>query len=278
MSQKKLSIITICYNEPNLEETCKSVVNQTWQDFEWIVVDGGSDKLTIDTICKYKSRIDKFVSEKDNGIYDAMNKGIKLAEGGYLLFLNAGDSFFYDDVLYDIFKVHDYRSDVLYGNEYFKYEEVFQCYVKLMPQNLTKEFFYDSTLRHQAAFIKRELFDKYGLYDETYKITADYEKFLKFFVNGAVFEYLPYIVSTFNTYGASSNFKNTGSERNRIVSKYFTGEEREKCKRNAAAGKMKFTFLERIFSVKTDRIRNYRIISILGVRIKLKRNKSADNE
>ena len=67
----KVTIITICYNEPNLEQTCESIVNQTWQDFEWIVIDGGSNKETLDVFEKYKHRIDKFVSEPDNGIYNA---------------------------------------------------------------------------------------------------------------------------------------------------------------------------------------------------------------
>ena len=94
---KKLSIITICYNEPNLEETCKSIVNQTWQDFEWIVVDGGSNEETQKIWDKYKYRIDKFISEPDNGRYNAMNKGIAQAHGEFLNFMNSGD-FFYNNL------------------------------------------------------------------------------------------------------------------------------------------------------------------------------------
>ena len=100
----KVSIITICYNEPDLEKTCESIVNQTWQDFEWIVVDGGSNQETIDIFEKYKARIDEFISESDNVRYNAMNKGIKLAQGEYLNFLNAGDYYFYNDALKDVFE------------------------------------------------------------------------------------------------------------------------------------------------------------------------------
>ena len=95
----KLSIITVCYNEPNLEKTCKSIIEQTYQDFEWIVVDGGSNEQTQNIWNKYKNRINYFISEKDSGVYNAMNKGIKQSNGEYLLFLNAGDYLFDKDAL-----------------------------------------------------------------------------------------------------------------------------------------------------------------------------------
>lgn len=84
---KKLSIITICLNEPNVEKTCESIVKQTWRDFEWIVIDGGSNADTLAIFEKYKGRIDKFISEPDEGIYDACNKGIKLASDEFVEWL-----------------------------------------------------------------------------------------------------------------------------------------------------------------------------------------------
>ena len=90
----KISIITVCYNEPNLEKTCESIINQTMQDFEWVVIDGGSNEETQNIWNKYKHRINTFVSEPDNGIYDAYNKGVKLATGDYIIFMNAGDCFY----------------------------------------------------------------------------------------------------------------------------------------------------------------------------------------
>ena len=88
-----LTIITVCRNEPNIERTCESIVSQTWQDFEWIVVDGASTDGTLDILEKYKDRIDVFVSEPDTGIFNAMNKGIRLAHGEFLNFMNGGDEF-----------------------------------------------------------------------------------------------------------------------------------------------------------------------------------------
>lgn len=112
---KKLSIITICYNEPHVEDTCKSIVNQTWQNFEWIVIDGKSNEETLNIFEKYRYRIDTFISEPDKGIYNAYNKGIKLARGEYVQFLNAGDSFYSHDALNIFFSKVKRSASVLYG-------------------------------------------------------------------------------------------------------------------------------------------------------------------
>ena len=117
MNNCKLSIITICYNiKDEIERTCKSIVGQTWQDFEWIVVDGGSTDGTLEVLKKYSDRIDILISEKDSGIYNAMNKGIKLANGEWLNFMNGGDNFASNDVLEKVFKNKNYEADILYGD------------------------------------------------------------------------------------------------------------------------------------------------------------------
>ena len=118
---KKLSIITINYNEPNLKKTCESIVNQSWQDFEWIVIDGGSNEKNLAIFEQYKHRIDKFISEPDNGIYDAYNKGINLATGEYLNFMNAGDCFYSDKIL-ERFIAQNSKADILYGDTNAVYE------------------------------------------------------------------------------------------------------------------------------------------------------------
>lgn len=89
----QLSIVTVCYNEKDIGRTCESIVSQSCQDFEWIVVDGGSTDGSLEVIKHYKERIDILISEPDNGIYDAMNKGIRLAKGKWINFMNGGDTF-----------------------------------------------------------------------------------------------------------------------------------------------------------------------------------------
>ena len=111
----KLSIITVCLNEKNIERTCKSIVSQTFADFEWIVIDGKSNRNTLNKIKKYKNKISVFISEPDAGIYDAMNKGILSATGDYISFMNAGDTYFSKYALEKVFsKPKD--QDIIYGD------------------------------------------------------------------------------------------------------------------------------------------------------------------
>ena len=203
---KKLSVITICYNiKDEIERTCESIVNQTWQDFEWIIVDGGSTDGTLDILNKYKDRVNIFISEKDKGVYNAMNKGIRLAHGKWLNFMNGGDTFYEKDVLEKVFKGKDYGADVLYG----------QCCVHNLdqstpiltyPEKLDLYFFCSKGLNHQSSFIKKELFKKYGLYDENYKISSDKEKYLLFISKKCLFLYLPFPIANFYRGGISGNF------------------------------------------------------------------------
>jgi len=225
----RLSIVTVCKNERNIKETCESVVAQTRQDFEWIVIDGGSDDLqTLETIEKYKDRINVFISEKDNGIYDAMNKGIKLAKGEYINFLNGGDSFLSKDTLEKVFS-KEYSSDVLYGDAFFVYDK---CMRKMsFPKNLTKEFFYDSCLAHSSAFIKTSLFEKYGPYNEANKIVSDWEKWIEFIVSGVRFEHIDVTVSKYDMSGISSVYdKDHHDERERVLWRLYTPYELEEYK------------------------------------------------
>lgn len=267
---KKLSIITICYNEPDVEKTCESIVNQTWQDFEWIVIDGGSNQEILNIFEKYKYRIDNFISEKDGGRYNAMNKGIKLATGKYLNFLNAGDNYFYNDVLKDIFDNKEWDAGVLYAHENFD-KDFGKCFISGMPKVLTKDFLYESTIRHQSSFIQRVLFEKYGLYDETNKVVSDYEKWFVFLENKVSFKFIPYIVANFNMTGISTNKKTKKialTERKKVIEEFFSKEEIETLDSKVYS---KYKFIEKIFSIKSDKSRTMKIITILGLHIKTKR-------
>ena len=113
-----LSIITICYNiKDEIERTCKSIVNQTWQDFEWIVVDGGSIDGTVEVLKKYQDRMSVLISEPDNGLYNAMNKGIVHAKGEWLNFMNGGDEYAVTDALERVFKDKQYERNILQAEE-----------------------------------------------------------------------------------------------------------------------------------------------------------------
>jgi glycosyltransferase involved in cell wall biosynthesis len=112
----KLSVITINYNNcDGLRKTIESVVSQTFTDFEYIIIDGGSTDGSVDVIKEYAGRIDYWVSERDRGCYHAMNKGVKVAQGEYVIFMNSGDSFYTNDVI-DAFVKENPTEDVLCGD------------------------------------------------------------------------------------------------------------------------------------------------------------------
>lgn len=235
MKKTTLSIITICYNiKDEIERTCESIVNQTWQDFEWIVVDGGSTDGTVEILKKYQNRINILISEPDKGIYNAMNKGIKLAHAEWLNFMNGGDSFAANDVLGKVFKDKIYDADILYGWQYYAKSKILR---KFIP-HLTLEWMCGNGLGHQAMFIRKSCFTKFGLYDESFKIAEDHGRNICFKKNGCIFKYLPFEVAWFAEDGVSSD----GSKRDifveeqcRICKKYYTPEDvllygREYCK------------------------------------------------
>lgn len=224
----KLSIITICFNQPDIEETCESIVNQTFQDFEWIVIDGGSTDNTIENLNKYKNRINVFISEKDNGRYDGMNKGIKLAKGEWLNFMNGGDSFAETTALEKVFrKEHD--ADILYGNINLKNANK-KMFPMKYPEEIDKIYFLNNNINHQASFIRKDLFDKYGFYEETFKINADWEKWLCFLSNGAKFKLLTELIANYKTDGISFDCSPETviedlKEKKEILKKYYTESE-----------------------------------------------------
>jgi len=223
-SSPLISVITVCYNEEKgIEKTCESIVNQSNKNFEWIVIDGKSTDGTLDIIGKYKKQIGYFVSEKDRGVYDAMNKGISKSSGKYLLFLNGGDSFVEKNILEKVssfIKKDKLQSEIYYGNAIYGNGEV----VDFSKAVLNKSFFLNKTISHQATFIKRQLFQKYGNYNPNYKIVADFDFWVKAIVKNKIkTKYLPIAVSIFNLEGIGSNYKLAKKqieERNAVLQKY----------------------------------------------------------
>ena len=174
----KFSIITVTYNAGAvLEDTIQSVITQTYRNVEYIIVDGGSKDHTLDIINRYREHIHTLVSEPDKGLYDAMNKGIRLATGDYLCFLNAGDELHEDDTLQQM--VHSITGtelpDVLYGETAIVDEEGHFLRMRRLsaPENLNWKSFKDGMLVcHQAFFPRRELAEPYDL---RYRFSADFD-------------------------------------------------------------------------------------------------------
>lgn len=186
-----LSIITINYNNAiGLEKTMRSVLSQTYAEFEYVVIDGGSDDGSVNVIKSFEDSFGDrlhWVSESDKGIYNAMNKGIRKAVGDYLEFLNSGDCLIDDKVvekMIDGLKTNGYPS-IIYGNM-----------LKSMPDgralrdrsfagaDITLQGMYHGCLNHSPAYIKRSLFDRYGLYDESLRICSDWKWYITSIVLG----------------------------------------------------------------------------------------------
>lgn len=169
----KYSIITVNYNnKEGLRKTIESVIHQTYRDFEFLIIDGGSTDGSVDVLKEYDAQIDYWVSEPDGGIYQGMNKGIKKATGEYLNFMNSGDCFYASDILE---KVSHYNSeaDFIVGKDYHYNIETNQGHASIQPSRTTMIHFFVATLDHQSSFIKRELF-KDSLYDESHKLVSDW--------------------------------------------------------------------------------------------------------
>ena len=177
----KLSIITINYNNAGgLQKTLESVRSQTFIDYEQIVIDGGSTDNSAEIIKNHELRIKNFqwASEKDNGVYHAQNKGILRAQGEYCLFLNSGDCFCNEKVLEAIFSQNP-NTDIIWGNLIVVDDKGNKVDICKGKGHITFLDIYSSIIKHQASFIKRDLFEKFGLYDDSLKIVADWAFFFK---------------------------------------------------------------------------------------------------
>lgn len=197
-----VDIITInLNNKKGLENTIKSVVNQTFFDkVNHIVIDGGSTDGSKEIIERYKDKLFYYVTEPDNGIYNAMNKGIRASVSDYLLFLNSGDYLSENNVLERVFPYLD-GTDFIYGNEWKVNERWKGAYEAKYPDKLDESFFRRTSLPHQSTFIKRELLE--NGYDESFKIISDWKWFIEAFRNGRTYKHMPFIVSVYDCSGFS---------------------------------------------------------------------------
>lgn len=220
----KLSIITVCLNDrKGIEKTIKSVIAQKFSDYEFIVIDGNSTDGSAELIRRYGNFIRETVIEDDTGIYNAMNKGIRLATGGYLLFLNSGDYLCHPLALERFFAAGP-KESLVCGDVIFESESGSR-YRKSSPENPRREFFFTQSLPHPATFFRRDTFEKTGLYNEKYKISADYELTMHALLKlNLSYRRIPLPVAVFSLGGISTRGEKGDlfqSERAEILKKYF---------------------------------------------------------
>lgn len=197
----KLSIITINRNNADgLRKTIDSVLSQTYRDIEYIIIDGASTDNSVDVIRASALQADglniKWVSEPDKGIYDGMNKGVRRATGNYVFILNSGDALAAPDVVEKMMTIlNDGKIELLLGNIVREYENKKE-YAPLPIKHVKEEMphpidvsmltFYSGTIPQDAAFVRRELYEKYGCFDDTMKICADWKLYLNMIALGGV--------------------------------------------------------------------------------------------
>lgn len=220
MTNPLVSIITVVYNgEAFIEQSIKSVLAQTYANIEYIIIDGASTDGTLDIIKKYEAKITTFISEKDSGIYNAMNKGLKLAKGEIIALLNADDYYYPETIQSVVNQFEQSNAHIVYGNlmklrsfgnkDYFK-----QVAPNISLMEKTMPIF------HPATFVKKELYEKIGTFNEKYKLSADYDFIYRAYKADAVFEYLPQPLTVFRIGGASNVTCNSYKEGYQILKSY----------------------------------------------------------
>lgn len=202
MMNDLVSIITVSFNCVNsIERTILSVINQSYKNFEYIIIDGNSKDGTVDIIRKYEKYITYWISESDKGVYDAMNKGIKLAKGKWINFMNAGDIFYDSEVLKNIFEnnIDLCNYSVLYGNTEFVYSNN-----KIIVKDINDEHHKIMPACHQSIFCLSNILKEY-LFDTKYRIAADFDFFYKLYKEGHKYLYVDYIVASYEASNGMSS-------------------------------------------------------------------------
>ena len=202
----KLSIITINRNNSKgLEKTIQGVISQTFTDFEYIIIDGASTDDSVAIIRKYENRITFWISEPDKGIFNAMNKGVLRSKGEYIQFSNSGDWFVNPEVLSDVFK-NNPTEDIIFGNLIKMKDGVNTLDKGIGTSKVTFYHLFLGTINHPATFARRELFDRYGLFNEKYKYVNDWEWFIRSVgLADTTVRYIDLDISFFDMIGNSNN-------------------------------------------------------------------------
>jgi glycosyltransferase involved in cell wall biosynthesis len=201
LSNKPLiTVITIVLNDQkNLEKTIQSILNQVYENIEYIIVDGGSTDKTLEIIQKYEERIDYWITENDKGIYDAMNKGISLARGEWINFMNSGDKFFGKKTIAEINFDRDKNINVLYGDA----ETEYTGFSRIYKAGNLRDLPYSMQFSHQSAFF-RTAYHQENLFTLKYKFASDFYLILQLFINNPdSFVHIPIVISSVSIGGIS---------------------------------------------------------------------------
>jgi len=204
----KVSVITSVYNnKETIEDAIKSVLSQTYENIEYVVVDGGSSDGTLDIIEKYKDQIDVLVSEPDKGIYDGLNKGLDLATGDIVAFLHSDDLYADEHTIEHVASVFEKEDvDGVYGDLIYTPKEDTS---KVLRYWKSKDFHPDLLKQgwmpaHPTFFLKKEIYDKYGKFDLSFKIAGDYDFMLRVLSKGIKVKYLPEVIYKMRVGGESN--------------------------------------------------------------------------
>lgn len=222
----KLSIVTINLNNAvGLKETIISVLNQSYSDYEFIVIDGASKDGSVDVIKSYKQKITTWISEPDKGIYNAMNKGVRKANGDFILFLNSGDILHDTFVLEKVVDKLETNVQLYYGDVVLKHNDKKLKKVQKHPSSLPFSYFYSKTICQQSCFFKRSIFEEMLFFNEDYKICADWEFLIyAIYIEKIIYKKLDIIVATYDMQGISSTIAYrdiSKKEREMTMQKYF---------------------------------------------------------
>jgi glycosyltransferase involved in cell wall biosynthesis len=196
-----VSVITVVLNgEKHLEQTIKSVLSQTYDNIEYIIIDGQSKDNTLDIVKKYETKIDYWLSEKDGGIYYAMNKGIAHANGDIIGILNADDFYSPDTILNVVNTFLNTDADVFHGDIIFlnDYQET-----RMQPD--IHKMMQQPSVFHPTCFVKKQVYSKIGDFNTEYKISADYDFLLRCLKSNFKFEYIPHVLTYFRPGGMSAS-------------------------------------------------------------------------
>lgn len=223
-----VSIITVSFNaEAEIEKTIASVLQQSFTDYEYVFIDGASKDGTVSVIESYRQKFEdlgisyRVTSEKDRGIYDAMNKGVCQAAGQWVLMLNAGDRFADADVLRDVFSGTPESGKILYGDVVLRQVCGKKSYFRYQKPKAIESICHALPFCHQSVFVPRELMAQFG-FDTDFKIAADYNFFARAYTSGTDFRYVPRAISVYDLTGVSSvNSEKLYKEYGRIQSTYF---------------------------------------------------------